>query len=105
MRYAIEAREGYIRGEIIERETPEETREFCDAVQAAMREKGIHRALIVVRASRPIFRVEEYQLSELLKRFVEMPGGRVAREADERRSTRHALIARRRATLRWRSPL
>jgi hypothetical protein len=67
MRYKIEAREGYLRAEMIERETPQETREFALAAHAAMVEKGISRVVAIVRASRPIFRVEEYQLTELLK--------------------------------------
>lgn len=55
MRYTIDIREGYLRAEMVERETPEETREFGEAVHAAMREKGIARVLVLVRASAPIF--------------------------------------------------
>jgi hypothetical protein len=79
MRYTIELREGYLRGELVERETAEETREFGDALHAAMVENGLSRMLVVVRSSRAIFRVEEYQLSEFLRR---LPGARVALVAD-----------------------
>jgi hypothetical protein len=84
MRYTIEVREGYLRGEMVERETPEETREFGEALHAAMQEKGVARLLVVVRASLPIFRVEEYQLSEFLRRMNLMAGAKVAVVSDSR---------------------
>ena len=84
MRYTIEAREGFLRGEIVERETPQETREFGEALHAAMRDKGVARLLVVVRSSLPIFRVEEYQLSEFLGRMAAIPGAKVAVVSDSR---------------------
>ena len=84
MRYTIELREGYLRGELVERETAEETAKFGAAVQAALRDKGVSRLLVVVRASRPIFRVEAYRLSELLGRFAATPDLRIALVADSR---------------------
>lgn len=84
MRYTIELRDGYLRGELIERETPEETAEFGTAMQAALRDNGASRLLVVVRASRPIFRVEEYRLSEFLGRFAATPGLRIALVSDSR---------------------
>jgi hypothetical protein len=84
MRYSIEMRDGYLRGELVERETPEETREFGEALHAAMAEEGVGRLLVVVRASLPIFRVEEYRLSEFLKRMMAIPGARVAVVSDSR---------------------
>ncbi|HET7199113.1 MAG TPA: hypothetical protein VFI86_10620 [Burkholderiales bacterium] len=84
MRYTIEVREGYLRGEMVERETAAETREFGEAVHKAMLEKGLPLVLVVVRASRPIFRVEEYQLSQLLGRLGAIPGARLALVSDSR---------------------
>jgi hypothetical protein len=84
MRYSIEMREGYLRGELVERETPQQTREFGEALHAAMAEKGVSRLLVVVRSSLPIFRVEEYQLSEFLKRMMAMPEAKVAVVSDSR---------------------
>jgi hypothetical protein len=81
MRYSIEMREGYLRAEMLERETPEETREFGEALVAAMQEKAASRVLVLVRSSRPIFRVEEYQLSGFLQR---MPDAKVAVVSDSR---------------------
>ena len=82
MRYTIELREGYLRGELVERETPGETAEFGAAMRAALLEKGASRMLVVVRASRPIFRVEEYQLSELFRQIGGVAGLRIALVAD-----------------------
>src|SRR5690242_3186974 len=84
MRYAIEARDGYLRGEMVERETPEETRQFSTAVHAAMLDKGFHRLLVIVRASRPIFRVEEYHLSEFFKQVIGIAGLKVALVSDSK---------------------
>lgn len=84
MRYTIEAREGYLHAELVERETAQETREFSEAVHAAMLEKRLSRLLVVVRASRPIFRVEEYRLSEFLGRVIAIAGLRVALVSDSR---------------------
>ena len=84
MRYTIEWREGYLRGELVERETPQETREFGEALQAAMVEKGIGRVLVVVRASAPIFRVEEYRLSDFFRHMAGIPGAKVALVSDSR---------------------
>jgi hypothetical protein len=84
MRYTVEVREGYLRGEMVERETPEETREFGEALHAAMRDHGVGKLLVVVRASLPVFRVEEYQLSNFLKRMMLIPGAKVAVVSDSR---------------------
>ena len=82
MRYSIDVRDGYLRAEMVERETPEETRQFNHAVHAAMLEKEVARLLVVVRSSRPIFRVEEYQLSEFFKAVAAIRGLRVALVSD-----------------------
>lgn len=84
MRYTIEARDGYLRGELVDRETPQETREFGEALHAAMRDKGLGRLLVVVRSSLPVFRVEEYQLSEFLNRMMAIPGAKIAVVSDSR---------------------
>lgn len=81
MRYTIELRDGYLRGEMVARETPQETAQFGDALQAAVAENGLSKVLVVVRASRPIFRVEEYHLSDFLGRI---SGVKVALVADSR---------------------
>jgi hypothetical protein len=93
MRYTIEACDGYLRGEMLERETPQETREFGAALHAAILEKGLPRLLVVVRASRPIFRVEEYQLSELLKLVAGTAVLRIALVSDSKElAASHAYV-------------
>lgn len=84
MRYTIEVRDGYLRAELVERETAQETLEFNKAVHAAMVEKAIPRLLVVVRASQAIFRVEEYHLSQFLKAVAGMAGLRIAVVSDSR---------------------
>ena len=84
MRYTIELREGYLRAEMVERETPEQTSEFGNAVQAALRESQLGRALVVVRSSLPVFRVEEYKLSQLFARVPEIAGFKMALVSDSR---------------------
>jgi hypothetical protein len=84
MRYTIEARDGYLRGELVDRQTPQETREFGEALHAAMRDKAVGRLLVVVRSSLPVFRVEEYQLSEFLNRMMAIPGAKIAVVSDSR---------------------
>ena len=84
MRYTIEAREGYLRGELIDRETPQETREFGEALHAVMQEKAVGKLLVVVRSSLPVFRVEEYRLSDFLDRMMAVPGAKIAVVSDSR---------------------
>ena len=82
MRYSIDVRDGYLRAEMIERETAQETRRFSQAVHAMMLEKGVARLLVTVRSSLPIFRVDEYQLSDFFKLVSAIRGLRVALVSD-----------------------
>ncbi len=84
MRYTIQVRDGYLRGEMVERESAEETRLFSEAMYAAIVEKRVSRVLVVVRASAAIFRVEEFGLSGVLDRLSEIRGLRVALVSDSR---------------------
>jgi hypothetical protein len=70
MRYQIVVLPEYLKAEMFERETAEETREFLDAVLAAVLEHGATRLLISVRSSRPMFRVENYGLYRYLRQAV-----------------------------------
>jgi hypothetical protein len=65
-KYTIETRSGYIRAEMQGRDTAEETREFVQALVEALRSQALSKALISVRESRPIFRVEGWNLSGFL---------------------------------------
>jgi hypothetical protein len=83
MRYEIEVHPGYLKAEMRERETGEETRSFVEAIIAALREHKLPRVLISVRASRPVFKVEQWGLSGALGQ-VEGMGLRVAFIADSK---------------------
>ena len=67
MRYQITAEAGYLRAELFNRETVEETRAFLRAV---VRENAKHRrpcVLILVRVSKPIFQVVPHRLIEYIE--------------------------------------
>jgi hypothetical protein len=83
MRYTIDIHAGYIKAEMRERETGEETRSFVEAILAALRQHKLPRLLISVRASRPVFKVEQYGLSDALAQ-VAGTGLRVAFIADSK---------------------
>ncbi|HEX7054603.1 MAG TPA: hypothetical protein VF211_11805 [Burkholderiales bacterium] len=63
MRYWIEARGDHLYAALAGRETAAEMREFALAVHAACRSHDCSRILVSVRASRPVFKPEEYGIS------------------------------------------
>jgi hypothetical protein len=83
MRYTIDVHPDYIKAEMREREAAEETREFVEAILAALRQHKLPRLLISVRSSRPVFKVEEYGLSDALVQLAGT-GLRVAFIADDK---------------------
>ena len=78
MRYSIVAVKHYLKAELLDRETVEETREFLNALARAARKHASSRVLICVHSSRPIFRIEQYQASAYLKELAVRPQFRVA---------------------------
>jgi hypothetical protein len=82
VQYKIEVCAGHIKAEMIERDTAEETSEFVNAVLGALRSHRIGRVLISIRSSRPVFKVEEWNLSGALDQLVGIPGLKVAFIAD-----------------------
>jgi hypothetical protein len=83
MYYTIKVAHGVLRAELFGRKTAEETQEFIAAVAAEALRTGVTRVLVWVRGSRPIFRVEQYGLSEHFKRAAANPAGyRIALLAD-----------------------
>ena len=72
-----------LRVEIRGRETARETRELAERVFAEREKQGALAILMCIRASRPIFKVEDYGLSGILDRIRAVPGLRVAVVADE----------------------
>jgi len=67
-----------LRVEIRERETAQETREIAERIFAEREKHGVLSLMMVVKDSRPIFKVEEYGLSGILARLAAIPGLRIA---------------------------
>ena len=59
--------EGYVRAEIFDRRTAQETRGFLESIIATAAEHDCPRVLISVRASAPLFQVEQYGLSKYFR--------------------------------------
>jgi len=83
MHYTIAVVQGVLRAELFGRKTAEETQEFIAAVAAEALKTGVTRILVWVRNSRPIFRVEQYGLSEHFRKAAANSAGyRLALLAD-----------------------
>ena len=67
MWYQITEASGYLRAELYDRQTADETRQFLNALVAECVERDCFRVLISVHSSRPIFAVEKYGLSEFIE--------------------------------------
>lgn len=72
----------YIRADLFDRQTAEETRGFLESVVRAAAANGCTRALIRVRSSKPMFKVNEYGIGEYLKLLGENRSYRVALLSD-----------------------
>lgn len=84
MHYKIEQQPGYLRAEMVERDTAEETAAFVEAIVEALRAGQTGRLLISIRSSRPVFKVEAWKLSAALDKVMSIPGLKVAFIADVR---------------------
>ena len=80
--YTLKQAPGHVRAELFGRHTAEETGEFIDAVLAEARKAPAARILIWVRNSRPIFKVEQYNLPDKFRQLTAIKGSRVALLAD-----------------------
>ena len=82
LRTKVVVESDHVRAEVHGRETAEETTLFLrEAAEAALKHER-RRILLVVRESRAIFKVEEFNLSEYFKAMVERPGYRIALVGD-----------------------
>lgn len=84
MRYTIEKLSGYLKAEMVERDTAEETAEFVEAIVEALRAGPVKKLLISICKSRPVFKVEQWKLSASLDKVTSIAGLRVAFIADSR---------------------
>lgn len=76
--FHIAAQESVLRAELAERQTVAQTLEFLEALADAALKRQATRILINVRASRPIFKVEQYGASKYLKEIASRPWLKVA---------------------------
>lgn len=78
MRYTIALEQDYLRAELFERETAEQTSEFLRAAATEGLRLGCNKALVSVHASRPIFKVEQFQFSAYMEALAARPSVMVA---------------------------
>jgi hypothetical protein len=84
MNYTIKELGGYLKAEMVERDTAEETAAFVEAIVEALRAARADRLLVSIRSSRPVFKVEEWKLSAALDKVMSIAGLKVAFIADTR---------------------
>jgi hypothetical protein len=84
MNYTITNLGGYLKAEMLERDTAEETAAFVEAIVEALRAGPLDRLLISIRSSRPVFKVEQWKLSAALDKVMSIAGLKVAFIADTR---------------------
>jgi len=80
MRYKFTMIHDCLRAELVGRESVDETQEFIRAVAAEAQKTRCPRILVWVRRSRPIFKVEQYRISEYFKQLAANPEVRAAHE-------------------------
>lgn len=69
---------GYIKAELSDRQTALETREFLAAVVKSAQEHRCSRILVVVRESKPLFKVDAHGISDYLALLARNKEARVA---------------------------
>lgn len=69
MQFTFENSGDCLRATLYGRKTIEETTQFIEALAAEARKHSATRFLIYVRNSRPIFKVEQYNVSDLFKQL------------------------------------
>src|ERR1700704_5798010 len=78
MHYRIGMERGFLRAELLERETAEETRRFFRAVVFESVRHGCSRVLVHVRSSKTLFTVERFGVLETFKKLAADPAHRIA---------------------------
>ena len=82
MQYKIAMESGFLRADLLERETAEETRRFLRAVVFESVRHGCPRVLVHVRSSKTLFTVEKFGVLETFKRLASDPAHRIALVGD-----------------------
>jgi len=78
MQYRIGMERGFLRADLLERETAEETRRFFRAVVFESVRHGCSRVLVHVRSSKTLFTVERFGILETFKKLAADPAHRIA---------------------------
>ena len=78
MKYKIAIESGFLRADLFERETAEETRTFLRAVVLASVQHRCSRVLLHVRLSKPLFTIERHGVLWTFKKLASDPGHRIA---------------------------
>ncbi len=78
MQYTIAMERGFLRADLLERETAEETRRFLSAVVFESVKHGCSRVLVHVRSSKTLFTVERFGVLETFKKLASDPAHRIA---------------------------
>jgi hypothetical protein len=78
MKYQITMEHGFLRADLLERETAEETRMFLQAVVLARVNHRCSRVLVHVRLSNPLFTVERHGVLAVFKKIASDPSHRIA---------------------------
>ena len=78
MQYKIAMERGFLRADLLERETAEETRRFLQAVVLESVKHGCPRILVHVRSSKTLFTVERHGVLETFKKLASDPAHRIA---------------------------
>jgi hypothetical protein len=66
MRSKLTVEGDYLKAELLERETVEETQQFLREAVAEGLKRGLWKCLVVVRSSKAIFQVQQYRISSYL---------------------------------------
>src|SRR6266480_665554 len=82
MQYKIAMERGFLRADLLERETAEEMRRFLRAVVFESIRHGCPRVLVHVRSSKTLFTVEKFGVLETFKRLASDPAHRIALVGD-----------------------
>jgi len=78
MEYQISTENGFIKAELLERETADETRRFLQSVVLATVNHRCSRVLVSVRLSKPLFTIERNGVLRTLKRIASDPTHKIA---------------------------
>lgn len=82
MRYTIQVGPHYIKAEMVKRDTAEETKAFVQAILEALRRHEPPRVLISIRSSRPVYKVDSWNLSAALDQLMDLKRLRIGLIAD-----------------------